>query len=1359
MAAKGIELASAYISLSVSTDKVPRQLRDALRGIKDVEIDVDAKTGGATTEMSRWRTGEERKNVNIKVDVDTKGASSKVGGVRRDVGMLRRDMEGLGRSDLLKLNLGLAGISALPALASGLAEVAAAMQQVAQAGLAVPGGIAGAVASIGTLAFGLTGVSDAYDAVTKASDDAASSTGSQASQARAAMSASNGLRNAVVDETQARKDVARATRDARNELVDLNVEMRGGVISEKRAVLEAQKAREDLMSGNFTDVRDQLLRVEEADQRVIETRSRNAQTTEQLTDANAKGVAGSDQVVAANERLVRSQQNVSEAQASVAASGPKASAAQEKAALAMSKLSPNAREFVDAMVNLQGPIMDLRNLVQDNIFTGMADQLTGLTRKLMPNLEKGLGAISQSWNKNFNELFDVLGSGDSVSLLDRILGNTAEAQDRLTGVIDPLIEGVGTLTAAGTDVLPRLADAFVGVSDRFADFITSADQDGRLEKWINEGIDALGHLGEIALNVGKMITGITGVTDGGFLQWLNDVTGKWQEWINSTEGQSAIKDFFAEGRDIFEQWKPLIEDIPGLFQGIYEGAQMYISPLLEILKPITEFLSDHPKLVGAAIAAWAGWGAAALAIGGVTKAVNALTLALGGSALGAGGKAMNAGKGVGLMSAFGAVPGLGKLLVAAGVAGPLLGELLNAGPDQRLADAKNQQWIDSQNAPGVAPVFGPTQGSTQGPVGPSFGPQLPVSPPTGQGSYTPGQNPLGNISANPNNADTHGVLMPTTQGLMDRYHGMGFSNIGGYGPPDGFNEHSSGKAIDLMTGADEAGVRKGNAVLPDVLSQPGVQYVIWQNKMWYPDGRVEPYSGYGATTDPTKMHMDHLHIKTFGTGGDVSGAGSATSDSIPAYLSNGEHVLTANDVQALGGQGGVYAFRNALHRRTGGAVPMANPNYDWGSDTFGRGDPAANRWWWTDQEKDKFIAPIMGPHPGWSYSPNAKGGGHSGIGRGVGTIWEWIKSHPAIDPGMLPPTNPNFQGAGFRFAEGGAITLEELLKQGVDPNTLQHGTGAGAMPGPQQGAVDPAVEQQFGFGSQPGDQGGVRTEGYIPAGAGFSGKTGGGLAGGFIQMGAEAINGLIDQAASMGGGAANLFAPGSGAAVQMGAGIAKRGVQWGADMLGIGIGAITEILSPFGAPRWLSDVDPTAFMPQWNSQPTATTTAEKTQLATQAPTPVDPMSTQHGTGQGQPPGPGMPGAPVQPGQFPGSGAPGITAAPPAAAGAPPGQPPAPMSPSINPQDPMSWLSMFGIFDQGGVLPPKGAGINLSNRPEYVFTQSQFKNMEANASGGSTRGRNGPLVHIDSVTGMNPDDVAREIGTRTRRASRQYSVRP
>jgi TP901 family phage tail tape measure protein len=65
---------------------------------------------------------------------------------------------------------------------------------------------------------------------------------------------------------------------------------------------------------------------------------------------------------------------------------------------------------------------------------------------------------------------------------------------------------------------------------------------------------------------------------------------------------------------------------------------------------------------------------------------------------------------------------------------------------------------------------------------------------------------------------------------------------------------------------------------------------------------------------------ENVRIPGRAGGGAIFGAGGPTSDVIPIWASNGEHVLTASDVTAMGGQGGVYTFRKALHRADGGAV-------------------------------------------------------------------------------------------------------------------------------------------------------------------------------------------------------------------------------------------------------------------------------------------------------------------------------------------------------------------------------------------------------------------------------------------------------
>ncbi|NDK31177.1 phage tail tape measure protein [Nesterenkonia haasae] len=62
-----------------------------------------------------------------------------------------------------------------------------------------------------------------------------------------------------------------------------------------------------------------------------------------------------------------------------------------------------------------------------------------------------------------------------------------------------------------------------------------------------------------------------------------------------------------------------------------------------------------------------------------------------------------------------------------------------------------------------------------------------------------------------------------------------------------------------------------------------------------------------------RLGIDPRHNNVaMATGGAVRGPGTGTSDDIPAWLSNGEHVLTAKEVGLMGGQQGVYDFRRSL---------------------------------------------------------------------------------------------------------------------------------------------------------------------------------------------------------------------------------------------------------------------------------------------------------------------------------------------------------------------------------------------------------------------------------------------------------------
>lgn len=294
------------------------------------------------------------------------------------------------------------------------------------------------------------------------------------------------------------------------------------------------------------------------------------------------------------------------------------------AAKALEGLAPAAQEVTKSTFALiKGPFKELQNLVAQNMFDGMSAEMNTLADKAIPRLKVGLGGIATAWNQNLRQLTKTLGSDSSRGLLDRILGDTANAQSRFTKAIDPIVHGLGTLTAGGTSSLPRLADGIDQAAQRFDRFITAAADRGDLDKWINDGITGMSNFGNALLNVGKSLTAITQAAGGGgsFLAWLERATGQLATFLNSAQGQEKLTRFFAEGREQLEKWGPVLQGLPGIFQGLYDAAKSWSDVLLPALGKISTYLGEHPGLIQAVATAFIAW----KTIAGVTSLVASLT--------------------------------------------------------------------------------------------------------------------------------------------------------------------------------------------------------------------------------------------------------------------------------------------------------------------------------------------------------------------------------------------------------------------------------------------------------------------------------------------------------------------------------------------------------------------------------------------------------------------------------------------------------------------------------------------------------------------------------------------------------------
>lgn len=221
----------------------------------------------------------------------------------------------------------------------------------------------------------------------------------------------------------------------------------------------------------------------------------------------------------------------------------------------------------------------------------------------------------------------------------------------------------------------------------------------------------------------------------------------------------------------------------------------------------------------------------------------------------------------------------------------------------------------------------------------------------------------------------------------------------------------------------------------------------------------------------------------FATGGAVSGPGTGTSDSIIAKLSAGEHVLTAAEVRAIGGQGVVYALRSFIKE----GRPF----------TFdGRGGLAG-----LPRHLNNRVGDLAGAAPDLLIPRYAKGGE-------VRPAWEsQLEAGHAFAQKIAPA--PYILGGSSGGRPGGPTDCSGFMSEIAD--VILGGPGGtrkwatGSFPGPQAGAWASGLSKGFSVGIVHGGPAGGHTAGTLSAVGNYSAvnvESGGGTGQGATYGGA-----------------------------------------------------------------------------------------------------------------------------------------------------------------------------------------------------------------------------------------------------------------
>lgn len=638
---------------------------------------------------------------------------------------------------------------------------------------------------------------------------------------------------------------------------------------------------------------------------------------------------------------------------------------------ATKNMAPAAVKTAQAVRDQKDELADLRKTVQGRFFEGFDGDVRSLADRYFPILKTQTADIAGELNSMGRASAKALFAPSAVDDVNQILGSTKSTLNELEPAAANVLSALLNLGGAGAQKATSLGKAITNVTADFKKWVDTGVESGEINRIMDEGIATAKDFGRVLGNLaqigGKLWKGLNeGEQD--FLDGIIETTQAVEDFLDSAEGQEAIRALGETLRvtaDVarnvlsaaLREIGPLIRDAAPAVQEFARGVGEFLVNAIQTVGPLLQgvarFLSENkdavgelaPMLLGLAVAykglkvaqdvhAWMG-------------GIPGLFGDIGRSADSTAGKIGDPNGGKGLAGKLGGLKALGGAAILGAAA---------VGIDQVNTSAGN-----AENLQGFADDLHNVVGGAQqiasldiAGIFKDIGDELGVI----EKKFSSGESPLGKLF-NPKPDAKRTISLSITANTLDAKfetekllgfinHSAGTVNINGNDNPAGFalrqilHEISQGKESVIIDGkpvpAQEALARvvdqinrsSGDVKLNGNDTPAGSALQLLLAKINGSQANVN----VGANTSSAQGVIDsfirmnngktvQIYTSVLGsgglasagrlaTGGAVRGPGTGTSDTAGLYaLSNGEHVWTAAEVAAVGGQEAMYRMRRA----------------------------------------------------------------------------------------------------------------------------------------------------------------------------------------------------------------------------------------------------------------------------------------------------------------------------------------------------------------------------------------------------------------------------------------------------------------